>query len=235
MLPPQGTPNVLVSYTGITTLDGAGDGSTVICSGLALEADFDGNQINILSGTYKGQARDINGTTTLGTVTVANNFGGQILEGTAFVIVGIRTHANLENIEVEVGVPTAAALNEIAVTGEQLTTECTVTLSLPTDAVIQKASVIALITAMNNTANTQKIDVAVQARKGAGAWGSYYSQDDCLGLPNSDAITTNLIAISDITDLVTATGAYGFRCSINQSAANSVRYTTQYVLIVVYV
>ena len=234
MLPPQGVQDVLVSYPGTTTLDGAGDGSTVICSGLALEADFDGNQINILSGAYKGQARDINGTTVLGTVTVANAFGGQILAGTTFVIVGIRTPANLEDIEVEVGVPTAATLNEIAVTGEQLTTECTVTLSLPTGAVIQKASLIAIITAMNNTANTQKIDVTVQARKGAGAWNSYFSEDDCLGLPDADAATTSMTAVSDITALVTATGAYGFRCSINQSAANSVRYTTQYVLIVSY-
>lgn len=135
----------------------------------------------------------------------------------------------------ELGFPTAEALNAIAVTGEQLTTERTATITLPSGAVIQKASLIAIITAMNNTANTQKIDVTVQARKGGGAWNSYYSQDDCLGLTNSDAATTNLTAISDITALVTATGAYGFRCSINQSAANSVRYTTQYILIVVYV
>jgi len=139
------------------------------------------------------------------------------------------------NLKVEVGFPTTEVLNNISATGEQLTTECTTTVSLPAGVVIQKASLIAVITAMNNTANTQKIDVAVQARKDTGAWTTYFSEDDCLGLPNINGATTSINPISDISALVTETGNYGFRCSVNQDAANSVIYTTQYILIVAYV
>lgn len=81
----------LVSYEGTTTADGAGDGSTLICAGLAAEADFNGNLVIITSGDYQGQARDINGVTTGGTVTPGSAFGGQIVSGVTFVIVGIRT------------------------------------------------------------------------------------------------------------------------------------------------
>jgi len=44
----------------------------------------------VTSGAYAGQGRDINGVTTAGTVTPNLAFGGQILRGTAFVIVALR-------------------------------------------------------------------------------------------------------------------------------------------------
>ncbi|GAI99598.1 unnamed protein product, partial [marine sediment metagenome] len=44
----------------------------------------------ITTGDYKGQARDINGTTKEGTVTPHLNFSGVIVEGTEFVITAIR-------------------------------------------------------------------------------------------------------------------------------------------------
>jgi len=81
----------LVAFYGETTADGAGDGSTLICSDLADKPDFDGNQVVILSGDYDGQARDINGATTGGTVTPHLAFGGQIVTGTEFVILAVRT------------------------------------------------------------------------------------------------------------------------------------------------
>ena len=139
-----------------------------------------------------------------------------------------------KNLEVEVGVPTAEILNNISAMGEQLTTEMTVALLLPAGAVIKKASLIALITAMNNTANMQKIDIEVQARKSGDIFHTYFSEDDCMGLPNVDGATTSIVPVNDVKALVTATGSYGFRVSVNQSAANSVRYTTQYVLLIAY-
>lgn len=83
----------LISYEGTTTDDGAGDGSTLIDSVLATKPDYNGNLVIITSGDYAGQARDINGATNnvTGTVTPASVFGGPIVEGTTFVIVGIRT------------------------------------------------------------------------------------------------------------------------------------------------
>lgn len=92
----------------------------------------------------------------------------------------------------------------------------------------------AFITAMNNTANAQKIDVDVKGRVSAGSWNTYFSQDDCIGFPAADGATTGFVPLQDVSALVTAAGTYGFKCTITQSGANSVRYTTQYVLIVTY-
>ena len=97
MIPPQGAAALLeeslVVYKGTTTSDGNVGGTTLVCLALAAKADWNGNQIILTSGSYKGQARDINGETdnVTGTVTVANAFDGKVLSGTSFVITGIRT------------------------------------------------------------------------------------------------------------------------------------------------
>lgn len=80
-----------LSYEDFATADGAGDGSTLVCSRLATQPDFDGGGVVILSGDYKGQSRDINGITTAGTISPHLAFDGQILAGTQFSITTIRT------------------------------------------------------------------------------------------------------------------------------------------------
>lgn len=138
-------------------------------------------------------------------------------------------------IEIEIGFPTSESLNNISTTGEQITTEKNVTLSLPSGVTLKEATLIASIIAINNSANTQKIDITVQARKGAGSFTNYFSQDDILGFPASDAATTAISTLSNITTLVDDLSAtYGFQCSVNQSSATSVRYTIQYILIIRY-
>ena len=79
-----------ISYVGTTTSDGAAGGTTLVCSDLANYADFDGNLVKLLGGSYAGQARGINGITTGGTVTVVTAFSGQIASGTVFVITSAR-------------------------------------------------------------------------------------------------------------------------------------------------
>ena len=81
----------LTLYQGVTTADGAGDGSTLVCSDLtSQDEDYDGNHVIITSGTYRN-ARDINGTTLTGTVTFTSALEGQIVKGTTFMILGFRT------------------------------------------------------------------------------------------------------------------------------------------------
>jgi len=80
----------LVVYHGETTAIGAGDGSTLDCDDLALQPDFDGHIVVILSGDYKGQARGISGATTTGVVPVSPPFSGMILAGVEFLILSIR-------------------------------------------------------------------------------------------------------------------------------------------------
>ena len=87
----------LISYEGITTANGAPLGASLVCSDLTTKPDFDSNLVIITSGVCAGQARDINGVTTGGTVTPSIHFGSptgagvQIVSGTSFVIVGITT------------------------------------------------------------------------------------------------------------------------------------------------
>lgn len=78
------------SYKGETTSDGAVDGSTLMCSDLAGMADFDGNLVVITSGPYRGQARDISGSTLGGAVAPSLAFSGQIMTGTSFIIYALR-------------------------------------------------------------------------------------------------------------------------------------------------
>ena len=80
----------LISFEGTTTGDGAGDGSTLVCSDLTTKPDYDGHWVVVTSGDYAGQATDITGATTGGTVNVHENFDGQILEGTKFVILAMK-------------------------------------------------------------------------------------------------------------------------------------------------
>jgi len=137
-------------------------------------------------------------------------------------------------VDVDIGFPSAEALDAIAVTAPTDTTEKQITVALPPGASIVRVALIAYVVAMNNTPNAQKIDVDVKGRVSGGSWNTYFSEDDCIGLPNVDGATVTLPTVQDITALVTAAGTYGFKVTITQSSANSVRYTTVYVVIVTY-
>jgi len=112
----------LISYEGITTADGAADGSTLIDNVLTTKPDYNGNEVIITSGAYAGQASDINGVTTGGTVTAHTAFDGQILRGTKFVIAAIRlTPAEVAALTAlvvllmaDVGDPTGETLGSLA-------------------------------------------------------------------------------------------------------------------------
>jgi len=137
--------------------------------------------------------------------------------------------------EIDTGnIPTSEAFDTIAVDTETLTTEKEIALVLPVNAEIQKASLIALISAKNGSEETQSIDITVKAKKAGGAYSDYFSQDDCFGLPEVENAPGNFSALSDITSLVDEAGTYLFQIAITQSFAAAVNYTTQYVLIIKY-
>jgi len=143
--------------------------------------------------------------------------------------------AEQKDYEPEVGrIPTSEAFDTISTTVETLTTEKEIGLILPDNAEIQKASLIALITAKNGTANAQSIDITVKAKKSGGVYADYFSQDACFGLPNVQHAPGNFTALNDLTTLVTEPGTYMFQTAIKQNVAAEVNYTTQYVLIIAY-
>jgi len=78
-------------FASSATSNGHALGTTIVCSGLPTVADFDGNAVVITSGSYKGESRSINGSTTGGTITVDAAFSGQIDEGIKFGIFALRS------------------------------------------------------------------------------------------------------------------------------------------------
>ena len=136
--------------------------------------------------------------------------------------------------ELEIKFPSAEILDDIVAIGPTATTERTITISLPSGASMVRVMLAAFLTVMNDTPNLQKIDVDVQGRVSGGSWNTYFSQDDVLGLPASDGVTTGFVALQDVSTLVTVAGTFGFRLQVTQSSANSVHYTTQYLLIITY-
>ena len=134
--PPQGVAALLeeslVVYKGVTDADGNVGSTTLKCSDIGSAStypDFDGNQIIITSGSYKGQARDIDGSTNgdvAGTITSAKAFGGQIVSGTSFIITGIRAaSAEIDDLQATVDIifNIVNAILTLTETGGTITTD----------------------------------------------------------------------------------------------------------------
>lgn len=137
--------------------------------------------------------------------------------------------------QLEIRFPSTAGVEAIAAAGDQNLTERLITIVPPIGATIQRVMLLADITAMNDTATAHKIDLEVQGRAGAGAWNSLIDLADNIGFAAADGATTGHTFMLDVSALVVAAGAYGFRFVVNQSGgANSVRYTSGFCLIVCY-
>ncbi len=140
----------------------------------------------------------------------------------------------LDLTEILLKFPSAESFNDFAAVGPTNTTAMPIVVAIPAGATIRRAMLAAFITVMNDTANLQKIDVDVQGRVPLGAWNTYFSQNDCIGVPNVDAATTGFVPVQDVSAMVNVAGTYEFRCAVTQTAANSVHYTINYVLIITY-
>lgn len=138
-------------------------------------------------------------------------------------------------IPVELGFPSEVSFDTIAAIGVQYTTEKMISLKLPSRSTVRKASLLALITVENHTANTQEIDITVQGRKGSGSWNSYASGDAVIGLPNVLGATSGIPLHSNIdalADKIPAT--YGFRLQVEQSASNAINYSAFFIIILAF-
>jgi len=142
---------------------------------------------------------------------------------------------DVDNLQAIIKFPSGVGVDAIAVTTATDTTEREIIVSLPTGATIVRAMLAVFITAMNNTANAQKIDVSVSGRVSGGTWSTLISTlTDCMGFPAADGATTGMALCADASTLITAAQTYGFKCTIVLSAAASVRFTTQYIILLTY-
>jgi hypothetical protein len=102
----------LTAYTGITTADGAGDGSTLIDANLIGANDFISNK-TILIGSGDGDREDSGASSfdpLTGTITVVSPFSAQIKIGTLFRVINISTvEIDVETINTKIGTNVDAA------------------------------------------------------------------------------------------------------------------------------
>jgi len=117
--------------------------------------------------------------------------------------------------------------------------EYTITVALPNGVTVTRATLVNIITAMNNSANIQKLDIQVTARhEDVAAETTVFNELDCLGLPAADGSTASLIVLAHVgpegLNIVNAAGTYVLKTKVRQSTVASVKYTNQYALIVAY-
>lgn len=103
-------PDEVVVKRFVTTAAGNAGGTTLVCSSLTSWPNLDGSSVKILTGSCKGQSRAISGSTTGGTVTVAEAFCGQIASGVRFSIIGLpSTAVDVAAINAKIGTNADAA------------------------------------------------------------------------------------------------------------------------------
>lgn len=101
-------------FASSATSDGNVGGTTIVCSGLPTNSDFDGNVVVLTSGAYKGESRSINGSTTGGTITADAAFSGQIVEGTKFGVFALRSMTvAVSDVAADIGDASSAALGSL--------------------------------------------------------------------------------------------------------------------------
>ena len=91
-----------------------GSTTTIVCTGLPTDADFNGNIVVLTSGTYKGESRTINGSTTGETITVDSAFSGPVVSGVKFGIFALRsTVVAVGDVAADVGNASACGLGSL--------------------------------------------------------------------------------------------------------------------------
>lgn len=99
----------LTAYTGVTTADGAGDGSTLVDANLIDANDFISNK-TILIGSGDGNREDSGASSfdaLTGTITVVTPFSAQIKAGTIYRVLNISTvEIDVDRIDTKIGTNT---------------------------------------------------------------------------------------------------------------------------------
>lgn len=141
---------------------------------------------------------------------------------------------NVAKEEVEVGFPSAPVNDTLTDDGDL--TPRTITVALPTGAVIKRASLITILVAIQNSTTAQVIDVDKFFAKDGDEYGdTVLSLAPALHLPVFEGTTSEIVMPVDVSAKVIAggVGVYKTKTTIDQVAA-SVKYVHCCVLIVAY-
>ena len=132
--------------------------------------------------------------------------------------------------------------NEVTqvITGSGNTTAQDIAVAIPAGASIRRVVILALVTALNDSATgPMKIDLEFQGKAAAAAWPgtTLWTQDDVIGFAAMEAATTSIVLVARPTPanaLITAAGTYNFRVVITNPTAGNIRYTTQFLAVITY-
>ena len=143
---------------------------------------------------------------------------------------------NVKIMEHEIEFPSDVSADDIGVNIWMPTYRQQITVALPNGAVLKRAMLVALLTALNREEAAQKIGLYMEGRAAGGEWDEhlYSAGNPIIGFGAVEGATVNLAILADVSDLVTDEGVYEFRWQVLQSAANTVRYTTQFLLVITY-
>lgn len=129
----------------------------------------------------------------------------------------------------------AVARNDIAAIGPTNTTVISITPVFPTGATKVRAYIVATLFIMNDSANAQKITPVLQAQVAGGGYANIWNPGgDIVAVPAADGTSTMVVAEANITNYFNNGQQTDVRWSITQSSANSVHYTSQATIFLVY-
>ena len=101
-----------------------------------------------------------------------------------------------------------------------------ITVGIPSGATLTRETLLMVmdIMALEAPGGVNKIDVEIEARKAAGSWTVFWTENDVLSLPDVDGARDSLVMIADVTGLFSTAGTYEFRAKVQASLAKDTQY-----------
>lgn len=125
--------------------------------------------------------------------------------------------------------------DDVAAVGPTNLSSLSITPAFPTGAVKVKAYLVARLTISNQTVNAQNITPSIRAQVGGGGYTTIWNPGDIMtSMPAVIGTATEVVAECDITAWFLNGQATDINFIVTQSSANSVHYTSQATIFLVY-
>lgn len=144
--------------------------------------------------------------------------------------------ARILNTEFVAPYSSGVQLDDIALVGPTNTTPVTITPIFPVGAIAVRAIVVVDLFIMNDSVNAQKVTPILQVQLGGAGYNNRWTPGgNIVAVPATDGTSASIRAVVTITADVATLTATTIRWSITQTSANSVHYTSQATIFLVYV
>lgn len=125
--------------------------------------------------------------------------------------------------------------DDIAAIGPTLTTAVSITPTYPVGATKVRAIAVVDLFIMNDSVNGQKVTPILQVQLAAGGFNNVWTPGAAIvSVPATDGTSASIRAVVDISAYVATVTATTIKWSVTQTSANSVHYTSQATIFLVY-